>query len=152
MRKIHRTFKLKRIWRSMGCILESAMSSDMSLNCWCLSELDSTSFCVSDREDISETKETAIFHWAMTCQVWPNKNAHILAPKKCIWGYVFPLSEYRGPSERWCYLTQIVWKALLFRCVFGNGKASPWTEFRQNPPSPCWKELMISYLLSLLTT
>lgn len=73
---MHRTFKLKRIWRSMECILESVMSSDMSLNCWCLSELDSTSFCVSDREDISETKETAIFHWATTCQVWPNKHSH----------------------------------------------------------------------------
>lgn len=99
MRKIHRTFKLKRIWRSMGCILESGMSSDMSLNCWCLSEFDSTSFCVSDREDISETKETAIFHWATTCQVWLNKNAHILAPTKYIWGHVFPLSEYSGPTQ-----------------------------------------------------
>lgn len=79
-------------------------------------------------------------------------NTHILAPKKCIWGYVFLLSEYRGPSERWCYLTQILLKALLFRYVFGNGKVSPWTEFRQNPLRPCWKEIMILYSLSLLTT
>lgn len=152
MRKIHRTFKLKRIWRNMGCILESVMSSDMSLNCWCLSELDSTSSASLIEKTFLRLRRPAISHWAMTCQVWPNKNTHILAPKKCIWGYVFPLSEYRRPSERWCYLTQILLKALLFRYVFGNEKASPWTEFRKISLCPCWKELMILYLLSLLTT